>query len=162
MVDKDFFIIMDRLHGTLDLRINKWYHEDKRHHGHVFGLGKNKKMMRELMIERMTIAYDLAAAFMYLHENRLVYRDIKPENIGFDIRGNNLFCVCVLVMRLWTFSNIVAPMLHELAGDVKVFDFGLCKSLSSKLKARGDGYGYRLTGRAGSRTCARRACCLVD
>jgi serine/threonine protein kinase len=35
-------------------------------------------------------------------------------------------------------------------GDVKVFDFGLCKSLSPRLKARGDGYGYRLTGRAGS------------
>jgi serine/threonine protein kinase len=35
-------------------------------------------------------------------------------------------------------------------GDVKVFDFGLCKSLSPNLKAPGDGYGYRLTGRAGS------------
>jgi serine/threonine protein kinase len=31
-----------------------------------------------------------------------------------------------------------------------VFDFGLCKSLSSELKARDGGYGYRLTGRAGS------------
>jgi serine/threonine protein kinase len=49
----------------------------------------------------------------------LVYRDIKPENIGFDVRG-----------------------------DVKIFDFGLCKSLNSKLKA--EGYGYKLTGRAGS------------
>jgi serine/threonine protein kinase len=48
-----------------------------------------------------------------------VYRDIKPENIGFDMRG-----------------------------DVKVFDFGLCKNLSSNLKSQG--YGYRLTGRAGS------------
>lgn len=47
--------------------------------------------------------------------------DIKPENIGFDVRG-----------------------------DVKVFDFGLCKTLSSKLKARDGGYGYRLTGKAGS------------
>lgn len=35
-------------------------------------------------------------------------------------------------------------------GDVKVFDFGLCKSLSGKLKARDGGYGYRLTGKAGS------------
>lgn len=50
-----------------------------------------------------------------------MYRDIKPENIGFDIRG-----------------------------DVKVFDFGLCKSLSSKDKAPDNGYGYKLTGRAGS------------
>lgn len=37
----------------------------------------------------------------------------------------------------------------DFRGDVKVFDFGLCKSLSAKLKAR-EGYGYRLTGRAGS------------
>jgi serine/threonine protein kinase len=49
----------------------------------------------------------------------LVYRDIKPENIGFDIRG-----------------------------DVKIFDFGLCKNLAPNLKSQG--YGYRLTGRAGS------------
>ena len=123
IVDKDFFIILDRLHGTLDQRIITWRREHKRHQGSVFGIGKHKKVLRDLMIERMTVAYDLAAAFMYLHENRLIYRDIKPENIGFDIRG-----------------------------DVKVFDFGLCKSLSTKLKARGDAYGYRLTGRAGSRT----------
>lgn len=36
------------------------------------------------------------------------------------------------------------------AGDVKVFDFGLVKSLSPQLKAGSGGYGYRLTGRAGS------------
>src|SRR3569832_2182130 len=56
--------------------------------------------------------------------NRLVYRDIKKENIGFDIRG-----------------------------DVKVFDFGLSKSLSPALKAKKDGkevYGYNLTPRTGS------------
>ena len=32
----------------------------------------------------------------------------------------------------------------------QIFDFGLCKSLSSDLKAPSGGYGYRLTGRAGS------------
>ena len=42
------------------------------------------------------------------------------------------------------------PTGFDIRGDVKVFDFGLCKSLSSKLKARDGGYGYRLTGRAGS------------
>jgi serine/threonine protein kinase len=49
-----------------------------------------------------------------------VYRDIKPENIGFDIRG-----------------------------DAKVFDFGLTKSLDRKHKVAG-GYGFKLTGRMGS------------
>jgi hypothetical protein len=38
----------------------------------------------------------------------------------------------------------------NVAGDVKVFDFGLVKSLSPQLKAGNGGYGYRLTGRAGS------------
>jgi serine/threonine protein kinase len=44
---------------------------------------------------------------------------LKPEDIGFDIRG-----------------------------DVKIFDFGLCKSLDPKKKAKG--YGHNLTGRTGS------------
>ena len=52
---------------------------------------------------------------------RLVYRDMKHENIGFDARG-----------------------------DVKVFDFGLCKALSPSLKASDAKtglpvYGYNLT-----------------
>lgn len=81
-MDKDFFIILDRLHGTLDAKINSWYRTEKRNKGKAFGLGRNRKILRDLMIERMTVAYDLAAAFFYLHENRLIYRDIKPENIG--------------------------------------------------------------------------------
>jgi hypothetical protein len=74
IVDRDFFIVIDRLHGTLDQRINAWYHEEKRHRGVAFGFGKNRKLLRQLMVDRMTVAYDLAAAFFYLHENRLVYR----------------------------------------------------------------------------------------
>jgi serine/threonine protein kinase len=58
--------------------------------------------------------------------NSLVYRDIKKENIGFDIRG-----------------------------DAKIFDFGLSKCLSQDLKARDpvtgqEVYGYKLTPRTGS------------
>ncbi len=59
---------------------------------------------------------------------RIVYRDIKQENIGFDCRG-----------------------------DVKVFDMGLCKSLNpanrSKDRYGRVAYGYLLTPRTGSGKC---------
>jgi serine/threonine protein kinase len=55
-----------------------------------------------------------------LNYHRLVYRDIKPENVGFDIRG-----------------------------DVKLFDFGLCRSLEPRDKVT-RGYGYNLTAKTGS------------
>jgi serine/threonine protein kinase len=44
---------------------------------------------------------------------------------------------------------------------VKVFDFGLCKTLSSNLKARDGGYGYRLTGKAGSLPYMAPEVCLM-
>lgn len=70
LIDDYFFIILDRLYETLDKRVNRWYQQDKHLKGHLFGLGKNKPGMRKLLLERMTVAYDLAAAFFYLHENR--------------------------------------------------------------------------------------------
>lgn len=89
LVDAGFFIILDRLHGTLDAKIKTWSKEEKRHKGIAFGLGKNRPGLHQLNIDRLTVAYDLASAFWYLHENKLVYRDVKPENIGFDIRGKS-------------------------------------------------------------------------
>lgn len=69
-MDPDFFIILDRLYETLDQRLNHWIKESKHNQGSLFGIGKRKNVLHDLLVERMTIAYDLAAAFMYLHENR--------------------------------------------------------------------------------------------
>jgi hypothetical protein len=70
MVDEGFFIILDRLDETLDKRMLDWAVKEKKFHGKFLGRGRNPKALKELMISRMTVAYDLAAAFMYLHENR--------------------------------------------------------------------------------------------
>jgi len=74
-VDEYFFIILDRLFQTLDQKINDWFKVAKRNTGKFpFGLGKKKKALNQLMVDRMTVAYDLAAAFFYLHENRYVWK----------------------------------------------------------------------------------------
>ena len=70
IVDQDFFIVMDRLHETLDHRIEFWYKEEKKNTGKMLGIGKRPKRLRQLLVDRMTVAYDLAAAFFYLHEHR--------------------------------------------------------------------------------------------
>jgi len=55
-------------------------------------------LKNELMDEQLNIALQISAAVMYLHSNSIIFRDLKPANIGFDVRG-----------------------------DVKIFDFGLAR-----------------------------------
>jgi hypothetical protein len=99
-----FFLILDRLYDILGTRIAKWKRE--RHGGSMRVLDCRTCMMeQEFWIERISVILDLATALHYLHESNIVYRDIKPDNIGFDVRG-----------------------------DVKIFDFGLAKELDPTTK----------------------------
>lgn len=114
----NYFFIMDRLYGTLGLRIKEWKAALSKIDGRIYRRS-NKILMKEQLATRLTVAYDIASAINYMHARDLLHRDLKPENIGFDIRG-----------------------------DVKVFDFGLAKSLLPTLRAS-NGM-YRLTGLTGS------------
>jgi serine/threonine protein kinase len=55
-----------------------------------------------------------------------------------------------MILGRLVFNEFLANIGFDLRGDVKVFDFGLCKDLTPALKAQDGKYGYRLTGRAGS------------
>ena len=101
----DYFLVMDRLSGTLKERAMEWKRATTSLRNILSAKRWNGTLSKELMTERLCIAYDIASAFCYIHSNKLVYRDIKPENIGFDVRGN-----------------------------VKVFDFGLAKVLDPELQ----------------------------
>jgi len=101
----DYFFIMDRLHGTLEDRIEGWK-DDKKDSGGGLFKKKDKELSCVMTLERLVAAFDLASAFNYLHDKRVIHRDIRPDNIGFDVRG-----------------------------DVKVFDFGLAKYLHPNLRA---------------------------
>jgi hypothetical protein len=72
MVDDAFFIIMDRLQCTLDKRMNEWHQTNKLGQGGICGFRRKKAVLHALMVERMTVLYDVASALMYLHENRYV------------------------------------------------------------------------------------------
>jgi len=100
-----FFLVMDRLYMTLTEKIQQWKNQVRGRKG-IFNLGQcgSKRIdLNRILQERAEVSYNLSSAFEYLHKKKIIYRDIKPENIGFDERG-----------------------------IVKVFDFGLCKELRPK------------------------------
>lgn len=70
-----YFMICDRLHETLDDRIrNNWkVHPDN--------------CPNNLL--KIQYSLQLAETIKYLHQHRIVFRDIKPENIAFSVNNIN-------------------------------------------------------------------------
>jgi len=80
MMHPNYFIILDRLYDTLEARIPKWNLSSKKAKGFLNKLKKtSKSKLDELMETKLCYAYDLTGAFEYMHKNKLVYRDLKPE-----------------------------------------------------------------------------------
>lgn len=105
MFDKDYFFVLDRLYDTLDEQIDTWRAKTERTHTCIGRLRGGKKKKIKIFSDRLNMLRDLASALEHLHGLNIIYRDIKPENIGFDIKG-----------------------------VVKLFDFGLAKELHPENK----------------------------
>jgi len=116
-----FFIVIDRLFETLEKRIEKrWRRDLDDAAGLCWGCCVNEDKIQDLWDVRLGVALDLAKAFHYLHSHDIIYRDLKPGNVGFDFNG-----------------------------VVKIFDFGLAKDLSEHKRDPTTGL-YQLTGCTGS------------
>ncbi|KAL7563368.1 hypothetical protein ACA910_014205 [Epithemia clementina (nom. ined.)] len=99
-----FFILVDLLNETLERKIEYWRWQQDKVEANTSFIGRRsaeyKEARRSELLERCNIALSIARAMEYLHSLNIIYRDLKPDNIGFDKQGT-----------------------------LKIFDFGLAKEL---------------------------------
>lgn len=95
-----FFLILERMKETLTKRIKKWMDIDRQCKGITGVFTGSKKKLKALRSERMLSAFEIAKGTSYLHDKGIIFRDLKPDNIGYSSDG-----------------------------VLKIFDFGLAKEL---------------------------------
>lgn len=86
-----YFLIVDELQETLIQRIHRWKIE-----------GSTDQYQPAMVLYKLKLAVQVASALAYLHERRIVFRDLKPHNIGL-----------------------------KKDGTIQLFDFGFCRELPS-------------------------------
>jgi serine/threonine protein kinase len=123
-----YFVILDLLTQTLEKRFNLWRATVVENSGYWFAFCgyfcAKVPILHAIWKERFEASLAIARALQYLHNSGIIYRDLKPDNIGFDA-----------------------------SGKLKLFDFGLAKRLAKvevTQNHENDGGLYLLTGNTGS------------
>ena len=103
--ERSFFILVDRLTDTLDHKLEIWKKEAESAQSNIVYTWSHeyKEKRKAGLKRRLRYTMEIADALEYLHKQNIVFRDLKPDNIGFDEDGT-----------------------------IKLFDFGLAKELKSK------------------------------
>ena len=86
-----FFLLLDQLEETLDNRITRWHTEEQQQQQLILS---NPGMYDEhyhlkMYMEKLHVLSGIGSALEYLHEHGVIFRDLKPNNIGF-LNGNQV------------------------------------------------------------------------
>lgn len=110
----DFFIVTEKLEGTLGGKLEKW--------AKIRGSFKKFVPADSVELRINLVAKPLAEAFRYIHSQNIIYRDLKPGNIGFDAQGNVKlfdFGLAVVIEKENGFIRGKAGTLRYMAPEMK-------------------------------------------
>jgi serine/threonine protein kinase len=79
---KPSFLLLSRLQTTLSKRLSKW--KIDRGFGMLETLSLGTGQRRNQWVERVLLLSKVTRALQHLHSHHILYRDVKPDNIGFD------------------------------------------------------------------------------
>lgn len=65
-----YYLLLDKLYDTLEVRLKKWGKSETKTKGVLGKMTGGKKRKDKLTLEKAHVAYDLATALKFMHENR--------------------------------------------------------------------------------------------
>jgi serine/threonine protein kinase len=104
--NRNFFIIMERIDRTLGSELDTWrIHKERLNQRSGLSVRDKMGALTDFYNARIAIAYQLTSALTYLHHKKILFRDLKPANVGLDFQDK-----------------------------IKLFDFGLAKELKDEFR----------------------------
>ena len=76
-----YFLVFDRLYETLEDKIKIWQKKQKQNRLQVIPIRIHGRYKNDLILQRLKVLTDISDALTYLHDKRIIHRDLKVSDI---------------------------------------------------------------------------------